>query len=180
MIDNNTIYHHVVVLTGLFASGKSTAAKFFAQLGARIFDADEFARKVVAPNSETLKKLIENFGAEYLLPDGELNRKKLGELVFQNEEKKLLLENILHPAIHQLALQSFKEALKERPPLIIYDCPLFYEAGLNKHPFQAVVVVSSTKEKIFERAALRNNFTAEEIQLRLDSQMPIEEKRTKS
>lgn len=91
----------VIGITGSIATGKSTVSKMIKELGYTVVDADIVARVVVEPGEEAYQKIVEHFGEEILLANGEIDRKKLGDLVFQNEEKRLLLNSIVHPAVRK-------------------------------------------------------------------------------
>lgn len=91
----------VIGITGSIATGKSTVSKMIRELGFTVVDADIAAKVVVEPGEEAYQKIVEHFGKEILLANGEIDRKKLGDLVFQNEKKRLLLNSIVHPAVRK-------------------------------------------------------------------------------
>lgn len=96
----------VIGLTGSIGTGKSTVAKMFKQLGIPVIDADEIARLVVEPGKEAYEKIVETFGEDILQKDRTLDRKKLGAIVFNDEEKRKQLNGIVHPAIRKEMLLS--------------------------------------------------------------------------
>lgn len=168
---------NVIIVTGTIGSGKSTVTALFQRNGAFCASADEFARRVVEPGSEGLSKVVEAFGSEVLTPDGRLDRRALGQIVFTNPEKRSLLESILHPRIGELTRKTFQEALSSRQyDILIYDCPLFFETELHKTKFRSVIVVTASKEVSISRIVKRDGLTAEEAERRLEAQIPIEEK----
>lgn len=143
----------VVGLTGGIASGKSTVAQLFVAAGAEHIDCDLLARKVVAPGRAELQQIAEHFGADMLLADGNLNRAKMRELVFQQAEQRQALEAILHPAIRaeiQAAIQANSSA-----PYKLLDAPLLIEMKLSS-TVQRVCVIDVEPEQQIERLIARD------------------------
>lgn len=99
----------VVGLTGGIATGKSTVSSLLKANKIPIIDADIIARQVVLPGTPALRKIVKHFGSDILLPDGTLDRPKLGSIVFNNEEKRKVLNGIVHPAVQR---EMFKSVLK--------------------------------------------------------------------
>lgn len=166
----------VAGLTGGIASGKSTVARFFGKLGARVIDADELARKVVEPGTSGWHKVIETFGEAYITPHGELDRKRLAQLVFQDPQAKKRLEAVIHPRVLALREKITREILREDPQaLIIFDVPLLIEAGLHRK-VDRVIVVWIPRENQIQRLIERDKLTRQEAEKRLKSQMPLDEK----
>lgn len=164
-----------VGLTGGIASGKSTVADMFRQLGAAIVDADQVARDVVAPGSEGFVAVIDAFGAEMVGADGSLDRAKLGALVFADEEARKKLNGITHPRIAQESRRRIGEALASDAPYVVYEAALLVENGLAK-AFQPLVVVAVAEERQLARLMARDGSTAEEAQKRIDAQLPLAKK----
>ncbi|MER1924590.1 MAG: dephospho-CoA kinase, partial [Enterococcus casseliflavus] len=117
----------VLGVTGGIATGKSTAVAHFRSLGLPIIDADIIAREVVEPNTEGLQAVTQAFGPQILTDDGHLNRQTLGALIFNDPEKRRLLNQTLSPFIRQEILSQIEEK-KQQVPLLIVDIPLLYEA----------------------------------------------------
>lgn len=170
----------IVVLTGSFGSGKSSAAKCFAALGASVISADLLAREVVEPGTPALAELTANFGSDILDENGKLQRKKLAELVFKDEHKRKRLEAITHPRIHELALSRFAAEKAKHPPLIVYECPLFFESALDKKGFGAVIAVICEDSLAISRVMARDGLSKEAVLLRLKQQLPAKEKAARS
>jgi dephospho-CoA kinase len=170
-------YNQIYVLTGGISSGKSSTATYFSELGAVVISADELARQAVEPGSPCLGQIIEVLGRGFLTPEATLDRKKLGELVFSHPESRTRLEGILHPEIERLAALRFEAALKLAPPLTVYDCPLYFEAGLSRLGFKGVILVYTTPELQIERTCKRDNLSPEQARMRLSSQIPLSKKR---
>lgn len=129
----------LVALTGGIAAGKSEVAKRLVALGAIEIDADLIAREVVAPGTEGLSKTVEHFGTNLILSDGSLDRKALGNIVFQDAQKRAQLEAILHPLIKARTKELLSQANRE---IIIYSVPLLLEAKVD-HDFDLIVTVEA-------------------------------------
>jgi dephospho-CoA kinase len=169
----------VIGLTGSIACGKSTVSRLLAERGARIIDADIIAREVVRPGEEAWSLVVERFGRDILLPNEELNRIKLGALVFSDEKARLDLNAIVHPAVRGRMRQLTQEAQEEGKTLIVLDIPLLYESKLE-HMVEKVVVVYCRAEQQLKRLMERNGFTKEEALQRIASQMSVEEKKSRA
>lgn len=167
-------------LTGGIASGKSTVSAILVKQGALLIDADEVAREVVLPGSLALAAIAERFGNEVLLPDGSLHRKRLGEIVFQDERERKALEAITHPAIrvrmNELALE-YEQSQPDK--LIIVDIPLLYESNMQSM-FDGVIVVYIPRALQMVRLMKRDGLSEEQAIQRLNAQMNIEDKRLKA
>ena len=165
-----------VGLTGSIGVGKSYVASVLEELGCHVLDADDTAREVVASGSEGLAEVVNLFGTEILQPDGTLDRQRLGAIVFADDEKRVLLNSILHPRI----IQSQDEVLRRweiaNPDgIAIVDAALMIESGGYKR-FDKLIVVHCRPEVQLERLMLRNGLTQVEAQSRIDAQMPQSEK----
>lgn len=166
-----------VGLTGSIAVGKSFAAAVFAELGCHVLDADFTAREVVEKGSAGLQNLVDVFGLEILNEDSSLERKKLGEIVFADESKRKLLNSILHPLIIAAYDEQMRKWEAEDPTGIgIIDAALMIESGSYKK-FDKIVVAHCRADIQLERLMKRNNLTREQAILRIESQMPQEEKK---
>jgi dephospho-CoA kinase len=164
-------------LTGGIACGKSTVASMLVGLGALLIDADKLARDVVMPGHPALQQIAERFGQSLILPDGSLNRKALGEIVFSEPSARKDLEAITHPRIRQAMWDQMHEAEENQPhKLVVVDVPLLYESGLQGY-FQKVMVVYVPEEIQLKRLMDRDVISLEAAQLRLKAQMPIEQKK---
>lgn len=159
-------------VTGIFASGKGTVCEMFRELGAQVIDTDIVARDVVNPGSEGLNRLVTAFGNDILTPAGELDRRKLANLVFPDPGKVKLLNAILHP----LVLSRMLAIISENPDEIyMINTPLLYESGFDRYMHKNIVVTADTTQAI-NRGMRRDNLTAEEIEIRLQNQIPLKEK----
>lgn len=162
-------------LTGGIASGKSTVAELLQKNGYVVVDADVIAHDVVARGSVGLKKVIDTFGRIYLKEDGELDRKKLGQLVFDNSEKRLELERIIHPLVQEKVREIKAELEKKGTKIAFYDVPLLFEKNLQSQ-FDATVVVACSSHVQMERLIKRSGLSKSAAAARIGSQLPIMDK----
>ncbi|KAF9462708.1 dephospho-CoA kinase, partial [Collybia nuda] len=165
----------VIGLTGGIATGKSSASALFKAHQIPIVDADVLARHVVLPGTPGLKKIVEYFGDEVLLPNGTLDRKKLGSIIFNDEVKRKKLNSIVHPAVRKAMVWKMMDAWISGEKYCIMDVPLLIEGGLWKW-MGKVIVVHCPPEIQLKRLMSRDKSTQEEATSRLNSQMPIDEK----
>lgn len=167
----------IVGLTGGIATGKSTVSENLVAAGFRVFDADQYAREVVAPGSEGLREIVAAFGAEYLQPDGSLDRAKLGVAIFANSEWRARLNEITHPRVRAAMwrhAREFVDGVSKR--IAILDVPLLMEGGTHI-VVDVTVLVYATAEQQLARLIERNGLSAEIAKARMDAQWPIEHKR---
>lgn len=166
-----------VGLTGSIAVGKSFVLEIFRELGVFVLDADLTAREVVAANTKGLQLIVENFGEGILQPNGELDRIKLGAIVFADEAKRQLLNSIVHPLVHESQSDWLTQRESENPRgIAIIDAALMIESGGWKR-FHKLIVVFCEPALQLERLILRNNLSETEALKRINSQMPQEEKK---
>lgn len=170
----------VIGLTGGIVSGKTTVAKIFKELGAKVIDVDLIAREIVQPPKKTWKKIVENFSEEILKENQEIDRKKLGRVVFSNQAKLNLLNKITHPIIIEVIkkqLSQIRQRAKQynKDVICIVDAPLLFEARLTEMMDKTIVVYISEKEQII-RLLKRNGISANEALKRIKAQMPLKEK----
>lgn len=166
----------IVGLTGSMGSGKTTAASIFKELGAFIIDADAICRELVIPNRPAWEEIIHSFGKAILKDDQNIDRSKLADIVFSEPAKKKLLENILHPKVIEEEMRLCRQILKEHPQsIIIIEAALLIESG-NYRKVDKVIVVTGDHESLILRAMERSSLTREKAILRIQSQMPQEEK----
>ena len=157
-----------VGLTGGIASGKSTAANFFAALGVPILDSDQIAREVVEPGQPPLERLVERFGPGILTPDGHLDRPALREIVFSDPKARADLEALTHPAIGA-ALEA--ESAAAGGPYQILVIPLLVEKNLAAH-VDRVLVVDCDEALQVRRLRERDGSTPAQVQAILSAQVP--------
>lgn len=162
----------IIGLTGSIASGKSTVAKMMTALGLPIVDADVVARDVVKPGRETLALIVQNFGEDILLDDGNLNRPKLGDIIFHEPAKRKILNDIMHPAIRQEMLTQRDAYLEAGQKHVVMDIPLLFESKLQ-HFVERILVVSVSEEVQLRRLMERNQLSKEDALARMHSQLPM-------
>lgn len=165
----------VIGLTGSIASGKSTVSSMLKELHLPVIDADQIARDVVEPGEDTLKEIGLAFGKEILNADGTLNRKKLGSIIFSNNEKRKILNSIVHPAVRKRMLEQKETYLKDGESCVVMDIPLLFESKLT-HMVDKILVVYVDEHVQLERLMERDNSTKEEALERIQSQIPVKEK----
>lgn len=165
-----------VGLTGSIAVGKSFVSGVLRELGCRVIDADEVARRVVEPGAEGLRRVAEAFGPGVLRGDGTLDRAALGAVVFGDEGRRKLLNSILHPLIMAEQDEQLRRWEREDPRgVAVVDAALLIESGGYKR-FDKVVVVHCRPELQVGRLMRRNGLSREEAERRIAAQMPQEEK----
>lgn len=165
----------IIGLTGSIASGKSTVAKMMRDLGLPIVDADVVARDVVEPGTETIKMIVQQFGADILLEDGHLNRPKLGDIIFHEPAKRKMLNDIMHPAIRAEMLRQRDAYLAAGEKHVVMDIPLLFESKLQ-HFVERILVVSVKEEVQLRRLMERNGLSKEDALARIRAQLPVSEK----
>jgi len=166
----------LVGLTGGIATGKSTVSAMFAHLGAKIVDADLLAREVVMPGQPAFARILEEFGPEVVQPDGHLDRKRLGAIVFADPARRKALEAITHPAIRtrqQRILSVYEEESFEG--LVVWDVALLFETG-GAQQMDKIVVVAADEATELARLIARDGLGEEDARRRIASQMPVAEK----
>lgn len=168
----------VIGLTGGIATGVSTVAQMFRELGAIIIEADKIARDVVEPGTQTYRKIVETFGREVLSADGTIDRKRLGQIVFADDAARRRLNRITHSAIHR-RIEEEVERLRESNPdaIVLIDVPLLLDTtGPDTFDMDGVIVVTAAKDAQIERLMRRDTLAEEDAQRRVAAQRPVEEK----
>lgn len=166
----------IIGLTGSIGTGKSTVSKMFRQLNIPVVDADVIAREVVEPTKQAYNSIIEAFGQDVLLKDETIDRKKLGSIIFANEEKRKKLNAIIHPAIRKEMLRQKEAFVSEGHECVVLDIPLLFESKLE-HYVDKILVVYVDPEVQLQRILKRDDTTVEDAKQRINSQIPITKKR---
>jgi dephospho-CoA kinase len=170
----------VIGLTGGIATGKSTVSALLEKAGAVIIDADRIARQVVKKGLPAYREIIENFGESILLPDGEINRSALGDIIFNDPQKKKLLNRIVHPHVRKEQSRQLKNIKKKDPgAIVILDIPLLIETQTYRD-LSEVIVVYAPEHIQMKRLMQRDDISKADALTRIRSQMPIEEKKDKA
>lgn len=168
----------IIGLTGGIATGKSTAAEYLKNKGAKIIDADQISHRITQKGKKGWQLVVDEFGEEILKEDGEFDRDKLGEIVFSSPGKRKKLESLLHPLIIYEMKEEAHEYLKN-DQIVIFMAPLLYETGLNRFCDQVWVISASRKTQI-KRLKDRNNLDQEAALKRINSQLPLAEKKERA
>jgi dephospho-CoA kinase len=166
----------IIGLTGGIASGKSTVAKMLRELNIPVVDADEEARLAVEKGEKAYYDIVSFFGEDILLSDGSIDRAKLGGIIFPNPEKRAVLNSIVHPAIKERMLTKQKQYTEAGNEVIVLDIPLLFE-GKNNYEIDKIIVVYVDEQTQLERLMSRNQFRKNEALSRINSQMPLSQKR---
>ncbi len=166
----------VLGVTGNIASGKSTVARELASRGAVVLDADQLAREVVESGSSVLKKVVKLFGTEILQQDGNLDRDRLGQMVFADVKVRAMLNGIIHPEIAKKSIEQLQQ-LRETTaaPLIVYEAPLLFEVGAEDR-VDKILVVKIDPEEQLRRLMARDRLSEADARQRMDSQMQQKKK----
>ena len=163
-------FKYAIALTGGIATGKSTVVDLFSRAGFRVIDADKVAHEVLDAEHEA----IANVFGEAFVREGKVDRKALGEVVFNDAQKRKKLESLLHPLIHKHISEQAEKLDKRAEPYLV-DIPLFYEGG--RYAIENVIVVYARKEQQLARLMERDSFSEAEALARIESQICIEDKR---
>jgi dephospho-CoA kinase len=165
-----------VGLTGGIASGKSTVCEMLHSKGASILDADLVAHSLIRKGKPSYARVLESFGQDILGPDEEIDRGKLGNLVFGSPERLNLLTRILHPEVIRQILTELAKIEDEIPEArVIVDASVMIESGFYRS-FQYLIVVSCRPEQQLERLRARSNLLEKQVRQRIASQIPLEQK----
>lgn len=169
----------LIGVTGGIATGKSTVGRMLAAHGATVIDADELAREAVHPGEPTLDAVAARFGRDVILPDGSLDRARLGEIVFADPVARRDVEGITHPRILELTQERVAAALASAAPLVAVDIPLLFE-NAREAMFEGVLLVYAPPEVQLRRLRERNGLDDAAALQRLAAQLPIDEKRDRA
>ncbi|MFE8703751.1 dephospho-CoA kinase [Cytobacillus sp. FJAT-54145] len=165
----------VLGLTGGIASGKSTVSNLLKEKGITVIDADLEARNAVEKGEEAYQEVVHYFGEEILMEDGSIDRAKLGAIIFNDKEKRLVLNKIVHPAVRKRMLDKKERAIENGEAIVVLDIPLLFESNLS-YLVDKVLLIYVDKDTQLKRLIERNNFSEEEAKARIDSQMPLSDK----
>jgi dephospho-CoA kinase len=161
----------LIGLTGGIGSGKSTVARRWVELGATEIDADLLAREVVEPGTKGLDSLVKAFGNGVLQSSGELDRKRLGALIFKDQSARLKVEAILHPLIQELAAKR----VAATTGMIVYSIPLLVETK-SKLRFDKIIAISCSEETRIKRLIETRSMTKGQARLRIEAQASDKER----
>jgi dephospho-CoA kinase len=165
----------LVGLTGGAGSGKSTVADMLRELGAVVVDADEATHAVYEPGTPGFDAVVREFGEEFVT-DGRIDRKRLGDLVFHDDDARRRLNAVVHPLVREWMAQRTAEAAERGAEVVVQDVPLLFENSLEKL-FPATVLVYAPENVQVERLVKGRGITRERALAMIGAQMPIENKR---
>ena len=163
-------------LTGGIGAGKSTVASMFQESGIPVVLADDVGRQVGSKGSEGLAEIVRSFGANVLDDAGELDRRKLGTLIFNDPDRRRELEGILHPRVRDHSRQLFKDLEQAGNKIVVYESALLYETQRHTE-MQGVILVIASEEHRIARVRSRDGSEEEAVRKRIKAQMDDEEKR---
>ena len=165
----------VIGLTGGIGSGKSTVSRYLAELGAVILDSDKVGHEAFKPDTEAWNEVIAAFSREILTPNGEIDRKKLGELVFNRPELLARLNQIMHPRMYDIAKARIEEYRRQGATVVVLEAALLIEAGWTSLVDEVWVAVSS-EETVLKRLTEHRGLEKEQTLARIRSQLSSEER----
>jgi len=165
----------VIGLTGGIGSGKSTVSRFLAELGAVIIDADKVGHEALKPDTEIWRKVVAAFGTGILKPNREIDRKKLGKIVFGNPEALARLNQIMHPPMYQLVKAQIKEYRQQGGEVVVLEAPLLIEAGWTSLVDEVWVTVAP-EPTVVRRLKEKVGLSERESLARIRSQLSSEER----
>jgi len=177
MVDSTTrkVTMKVIGLTGGIGSGKSTVSQFLKELGAVIIDADKAGHETFKPNTEAWREVVAAFGREVLLPNNEVDRSKLGEIVFNDAEAMTRLNRIMHPRIYQTVQSRLEKLRQQGVAVVVLEAAILIEADWT--PLVDEVWVTVTPESmVLERLEKQRGLEKEQTLSRIRSQMSAEER----
>jgi len=152
-------------LTGGIGSGKSTVGQMLQTRGAAVIDADAIARHVTAAHGAAMPAIAQTFGADFITPDGALNRERMRAHVFSQPQAKQALEAIIHPLVMQDTQRQVQTAIANGHPTLVFDVPLLVEAGTRWRPqVDRILVVDCLEETQIQRVMARNGLSREAVQ----------------
>lgn len=165
----------VIGLTGGIGSGKSTVSRFLAELGAVIIDADRVGHEAFKPDTGVWREVVEVFGRQILAPGGDIDRKKLGEIVFGNAELLARLNQIMHPRMYDMIKAQLEEYRRRGVEVVVLEAPLLLEAGWISLVDEVWVTVAA-EPAVLRRLQERAGLSQEELLARIRSQLSSEER----
>jgi dephospho-CoA kinase len=165
----------VIGLTGGIASGKSTVSNMLKEMNITVIDADVEARLAVEKGEPAYQKIIAEFGDDIVFPGGDIDRQKLGSIIFHNAEKRQLLNSIVHPEVRKRMNDQVEAARLGGEQVIILDIPLLFESKLM-YMVEKTILVYVDREIQLKRLMDRNDLSLEDAEARIKSQMPLSEK----
>jgi dephospho-CoA kinase len=167
----------LIGVTGGIGSGQSTVCNILNSLGCKVIDVDKKAKQVIDKDKTLQKELRQTFGEEIFDKDGQLNRRLLANIAFNDQSKTLLLNNLVHPRMVSEVVEEMEQArFSQKYPLIVIDAALIYEISIEQI-FDAIIVVYTDLKQRIQRVMKRDGLQKAEIMARIHRQIPLEDKR---
>jgi dephospho-CoA kinase len=164
----------LVGLTGGIGAGKSTVARLLSELGAVVIDADSIVRELQKPGTAVFKAIVERFGSHVVAPDGSLDRERLADIVFRDDDARSALNAIVHPAVYAVMAERIAE-LKDGDHVVVLDIPLLAESG-GSDGMDAVVVVEADQDARVARVVAERGLDPEDVRARMAVQASPEQR----
>jgi len=165
----------VIGLTGGIGSGKSTVSQFLAELGAVIIDADKVGHEALKPNTELWHEVVAAFGGQIIAPSGDIDRKKLGEIVFGNSDLLSRLNQIMHPRMYEMVKSQLEGYRQQEMEVVVLEAPLLIEAGWTSLVDEVWVTIAS-EDTVLKRLEGKVGLSEQESLARIRSQLSPEER----
>ena len=165
----------VIGVTGGIGSGKSTVSGLLAELGAVIIDADEVGHEAFKPNTEVWREVVAAFGRQIVTPEGDIDREKLGEIVFGNPESLSRLNQIMHPRMYDMVKAKLEGYRRQGVAVVVLEAPLLIEARWTSLVDKVWVTVAA-ESTVLSRVKEKFGFSEEEVLARIRCQLPSEER----
>ena len=165
----------LVGLTGGIGAGKSTVATLLAEHGAVVIDADSIVRELQRPGTDVFRAIVDRFGSQVVAADGTLDRERLADIVFRNDDSRSALNAIVHPAVYAVMSERIA-AVKEDDKVVVLDIPLLAESG-GGGGMDAVVVVEADEEMRVARVVSERSLDAEDVRARMAAQASSEQRK---
>ncbi len=165
----------VIGLTGGIGSGKSTVSRFLAELGAVILDADKVGHEAFKPDTEIWRQVVAAFGSQILTPGGDIDREKLGEMVFGNPESLARLNQIMHPRMYEIVTAQLDDYRRQGIDVVVLEAPLLIEVGWASSVDEVWVTVAS-EATVLSRLEEQKGLSRQKALARIHSQLSLEER----
>ncbi|HEY9616020.1 MAG TPA: dephospho-CoA kinase [Microcoleaceae cyanobacterium] len=178
MTTSNSVHlqQRVIGLTGGIGMGKTTVSDYLATVHhIPVLDADIFAREAVQPGAVALAELVDRYGSGVLLPDGSLNRHRLGDIIFSSPAERLWVEQRIHPYVRDRLTEAMQTPLLRTSPIVLMVIPLLFEARMTDLVTETWVI-RCTEDQQLQRLIQRDHLSFEQAQARMNSQMAIQKK----
>ena len=169
----------VIGLTGSIGTGKSEVTRVLQELGAEVINADQVGHEAYTPHTDSWNAVVDAFGQDILQPDGEIDRRKLGAIVFADSGQMAKLNGIMHPRMADMVAEKIEQMRSRGVQVVVVEAALMFEAGWETL-VDEVWATDSPLEMVFQRLMSRNGLDEAEVRKRLGSQMDIQERLDRS